>query len=182
MAADEERGATVGMCRSPWHPFAAIHLLLIHGSTFSMDIPDVTPGWATHPFAGAGRSVESWTLKDIKRDNFPPNSGGLRMWQAERKKWQAERLTGIMKEAGLRSCVCVQKRESGRESAHARVYVRAHALIPLLHRNARAARCVNSWLHCITVGDSCNPYQSWGARDLRTRLACAWLPLPSNAP
>lgn len=96
-----------------------------------MDIPDVTPGWATHPFAGAGRSVESWTLKDIKRDNFPPNSGGLRMWQAERKKWQAERLTGIMKEAGLRSCVCVYRRERVGERVHTHVCMCGRTLLYL---------------------------------------------------
>jgi len=47
-----------------------------------------------------GRSVESWLLKNIDRNNFPPNLGGVRMWQAERRKWQANRLTSIMKEAG----------------------------------------------------------------------------------
>jgi hypothetical protein len=41
-------------------------------------------------------------LKSIDRNNFPPNLGGVKMWQAERTKWQAARLTAIMKEAGTR--------------------------------------------------------------------------------
>eukprot|EP00983_Pelagomonas_calceolata_P133259 1161948-Pelagomonas_calceolata.AAC.11 len=54
----------------------------------------------------AGRSVESWLLKNIDRNNFPPNLGGVRMWQAERRKWQANRLTSIMKEAECWVLVC----------------------------------------------------------------------------
>ncbi len=44
--------------------------------------------------------MESWLLKSIDRNNFPPNLGGVRMWQAERRRWQAARLTSIMQEAG----------------------------------------------------------------------------------
>lgn len=47
-----------------------------------------------------GRNIESWKLAEIKRDAYPPNSVGVRMWEADRKKWLAERLEGVMKEAG----------------------------------------------------------------------------------
>ena len=48
----------------------------------------------------AGRNIEGWRLRDIKRDEFPPNLGGTRMWQAERRKWQTGRLVACMQEAG----------------------------------------------------------------------------------
>eukprot|EP00195_Chlamydomonas_chlamydogama_P004184 CAMPEP_0202922934 /NCGR_PEP_ID=MMETSP1392-20130828/78183_1 /ASSEMBLY_ACC=CAM_ASM_000868 /TAXON_ID=225041 /ORGANISM="Chlamydomonas chlamydogama, Strain SAG 11-48b" /LENGTH=278 /DNA_ID=CAMNT_0049616589 /DNA_START=278 /DNA_END=1115 /DNA_ORIENTATION=- len=47
-----------------------------------------------------GRSIESWKLADIKRDDYSPNAAGERQWQLDRKTWLANRLTGVMKEAG----------------------------------------------------------------------------------
>lgn len=47
-----------------------------------------------------GRSVESWKLADIKRDGYSPNSQGMRQYEYDRKAWLADRLEGIMKDAG----------------------------------------------------------------------------------
>lgn len=44
-----------------------------------------------------GRNVEGWRLVEIKRDDYAPNSGGQRQWEMDRKKWQSDRLTNIMK-------------------------------------------------------------------------------------
>jgi len=42
-------------------------------------------------------SVESWKLSAIKRDDYAPNTGGQKLWDADRKRWLAGRLTEIMK-------------------------------------------------------------------------------------
>eukprot|EP00877_Chromochloris_zofingiensis_P011434 jgi/Chrzof1/6544/Cz19g00160.t1 len=47
-----------------------------------------------------GKSIESWKLSDIKRDDYAPNTPGLRQWEVDRKKWLAQRLLSVMKEAG----------------------------------------------------------------------------------
>jgi len=47
-----------------------------------------------------GKNIEGWKLRDIKRDAYPPTSQGVKLWQADRKRWLAERLAGVMKEAG----------------------------------------------------------------------------------
>lgn len=44
--------------------------------------------------------MEGWRLAEIKRDDFAPNVGGMKSFELARKKWQADRLTSIMKEAG----------------------------------------------------------------------------------
>ena len=48
----------------------------------------------------AGQNVEGWRLSEIKRDDYAPNSQGQRQCEVDRKKWLADRLTGIMKDAG----------------------------------------------------------------------------------
>jgi hypothetical protein len=47
-----------------------------------------------------GRNVESWKLAEIKRDDYSPNSGGMKLWEQDRKVWLANRLESVMKEAG----------------------------------------------------------------------------------
>lgn len=47
-----------------------------------------------------GKSVESWKLSEIRRDDYAPNIGGQKMWEFDRKRWLAARLTDIMKEVG----------------------------------------------------------------------------------
>ncbi|KAI8470342.1 MAG: hypothetical protein J3K34DRAFT_262116 [Monoraphidium minutum] len=47
-----------------------------------------------------GKSVESWKLAEIRRDDYAPNGGGQKMWEFDRKRWVAARLTEIMKDAG----------------------------------------------------------------------------------
>ena len=51
----------------------------------------------THP---PPPSVESWELAKIRRDDYAPNGGGQKMWEFDRKRWLADRLTGIMKVGG----------------------------------------------------------------------------------
>ncbi len=51
----------------------------------------------------AGKSVESWRLSEIKRDDYSPNTAGQKQWEADRRAWMANRLKGIMKDAG--ACV-----------------------------------------------------------------------------
>lgn len=53
----------------------------------------------------AGKSIESWRLSEIKRDDYAPNSGGQRQWEVDRKKWLATRLKGVMAECG--ECLAV---------------------------------------------------------------------------
>ena len=43
-----------------------------------------------------GKSVQSWRLADIKRDDYAPNAPGQRQWEFDRKEWLAKRLTGLM--------------------------------------------------------------------------------------
>jgi hypothetical protein len=43
-----------------------------------------------------GKSVQSWRLADIKRDDYAPNAPGQRQWEFDRKDWLAKRLTGLM--------------------------------------------------------------------------------------
>ena len=42
----------------------------------------------------------SYLYIEIKRDDYSPNSGGQRQFEYDRKLWLADRLEGIMKEAG----------------------------------------------------------------------------------
>lgn len=47
------------------------------------------------------RSIQSWKLADIKRDDYAPNTPGQRQWEMDRKKWLAQRLVDVVK-VGLR--------------------------------------------------------------------------------
>lgn len=47
-----------------------------------------------------GKALESWRLSEIKRDDYSPNTAGQRQWEADRRTWLANRLKGVMKEAG----------------------------------------------------------------------------------
>eukprot|EP00879_Flechtneria_rotunda_P004926 GHRR01005200.1.p1 GENE.GHRR01005200.1~~GHRR01005200.1.p1 ORF type:complete len:343 (+),score=79.96 GHRR01005200.1:167-1195(+) len=47
-----------------------------------------------------GRNIESWKLADIKRDDYAPNTPGQRQWEMDRKRWLAQRLLEVVKEAG----------------------------------------------------------------------------------
>eukprot|EP00775_Hariotina_reticulata_P002487 gene2487-2790_t len=47
-----------------------------------------------------GKSIQSWKLSDIKRDDYAPNTPGQRQWEVDRKKWLAQRLLDVVKEAG----------------------------------------------------------------------------------
>ncbi|KAL6751171.1 hypothetical protein V8C86DRAFT_2784137 [Haematococcus lacustris] len=47
-----------------------------------------------------GCNVESWRLADIKRDNYPPNSQGVKMWESDKRKAQANMLLDLVKQAG----------------------------------------------------------------------------------
>ncbi|KAJ9534866.1 hypothetical protein QJQ45_017245, partial [Haematococcus lacustris] len=44
-------------------------------------------------------NVESWRLADIKRDNYPPNSQGVKMWESDKRKAQANMLLDLVKQA-----------------------------------------------------------------------------------
>lgn len=43
------------------------------------------------------RSIQSWKLADIKRDDYAPNTPGQRQWEMDRKKWLAQRLVDVVK-------------------------------------------------------------------------------------
>jgi hypothetical protein len=43
------------------------------------------------------RSIESWQLSQIKRDDYAPNTPGMRQWEMDRKKWLANRLLSVVK-------------------------------------------------------------------------------------
>jgi hypothetical protein len=45
----------------------------------------------------ACRSIQSWKLSDIKRDDYAPNTPGQRQWEMDRKKWLANRLVQVVK-------------------------------------------------------------------------------------
>jgi len=53
-----------------------------------------------------GRNVEGWRLSEIKRDDYAPNTAGVRQWEMDRRKWQAGRLVSIMKDAGYSEASC----------------------------------------------------------------------------
>ncbi|KAF8072415.1 hypothetical protein HT031_000074 [Scenedesmus sp. PABB004] len=53
-----------------------------------------------------GRSIQSWKLADIKRDDYAPNTPGQRQWEVDRKKWLANRLLEAVKEAGYGEETC----------------------------------------------------------------------------
>ena len=48
----------------------------------------------------AGQNVQSWELSKIKRDDYSPTWAGMRQWEQDRKMWQSNRLTSIVKSAG----------------------------------------------------------------------------------
>jgi hypothetical protein len=54
------------------------------------------------------RSIQSWKLADIKRDDYAPNTPGQRQWEMDRKKWLAQRLVDVLK-VGV--CVGTQGRK-----------------------------------------------------------------------
>lgn len=43
------------------------------------------------------RSIQSWKLAEIKRDDYAPNTPGQRQWEMDRKKWLANRLVEVVK-------------------------------------------------------------------------------------
>jgi hypothetical protein len=47
--------------------------------------------------SAAYRSIQSWKLADIKRDDYAPNTPGQRQWEMDRKKWLAQRLVDVVK-------------------------------------------------------------------------------------
>eukprot|EP00955_Chlamydomonas_euryale_P055377 356116-Chlamydomonas_euryale.AAC.2 len=57
--------------------------------------------------ACAGKNIEGWKLRDIKRDAYPPTSQGVKLWQADRKRWLAERCG--------RMCACGRDRRRARQ-------------------------------------------------------------------
>jgi hypothetical protein len=44
--------------------------------------------------------MESWRLKEIKRDDYSPNVAGQLQWEGDRRRAQAARVTDAMKRAG----------------------------------------------------------------------------------
>lgn len=54
-----------------------------------------------------GRNIQSWKLSDIKRDDYAPNTPGLRQWEVDRKKWLAGRLLEAVKAAGYDEAACL---------------------------------------------------------------------------
>lgn len=66
------------------------------------------------------RSIQSWKLADLKRDDYAPNTPGQRQWEMDRKKWLAQRLVDVVKVSctpDVCSCCicCVRKSEGGKE-------------------------------------------------------------------
>jgi hypothetical protein len=50
-----------------------------------------------------GRQVESWRLPQLfKRDDYAPNTPGVRQYEGDRRRWLARRLLRCMREAGYR--------------------------------------------------------------------------------
>lgn len=47
-----------------------------------------------------GKSIESWKLSSIRRDDYAPNSVGQKQWEYDRKKWVAKRLSKAAEDAG----------------------------------------------------------------------------------
>jgi hypothetical protein len=47
------------------------------------------------------RSIQSWKLAEIKRDDYAPNTPGQRQWEMDRKKWLANRLVEAVKVGGV---------------------------------------------------------------------------------
>ena len=52
-----------------------------------------------------GKSVQSWRLAEIKRDDYAPNMPGTKQWEFDRKDWLAKRLTGCMAVSEWACCV-----------------------------------------------------------------------------
>lgn len=50
-----------------------------------------------HGSATMCRSIQSWKLADLKRDDYAPNTPGQRQWEMDRKKWLAQRLVDVVK-------------------------------------------------------------------------------------
>lgn len=67
------------------------------------------------------RSIQSWKLADIKRDDYAPNTPGQRQWEMDRKKWLAQRLVDVVKVGlrrvgflgGLSLTVCAEGEDGG---------------------------------------------------------------------
>lgn len=48
-------------------------------------------------FSISFRNIQSWKLSDIKRDDYAPNTPGLRQWEWDRKRWLANKLVEVVK-------------------------------------------------------------------------------------
>lgn len=84
------------------HPYR-----LLYSQWVSEWVQKLDPGAPDELFILArGQNVEGWRLSEIKRDDYAPNSQGQKQCEADRKKWLADRLTGIMKEAGYGPASC----------------------------------------------------------------------------
>ncbi|MEW5317614.1 MAG: hypothetical protein WDW38_008898 [Sanguina aurantia] len=74
---------------------------LVYSSWVSKWVTALDPNGPDELFILArGKNVEGWKLSEIRRDDYAHNSGGNKQWKMDRKKWLANRCTGIMKEAG----------------------------------------------------------------------------------
>ncbi|GLI71161.1 hypothetical protein VaNZ11_016227 [Volvox africanus] len=74
---------------------------VLFGSWLAGWVEKLDPGAPDELFVLArGKNLESWRLVEIKRDDYSPNTAGQKQWEADRKTWLANRLKGVMKEAG----------------------------------------------------------------------------------
>jgi len=48
---------------------------------------------------------QSWKLSTSRRDDYAPNTGGMKQWEFDRKQWQADRLLEVVQ---VRWCKMVQ--------------------------------------------------------------------------
>ncbi|KXZ43417.1 hypothetical protein GPECTOR_91g571 [Gonium pectorale] len=84
------------------HPYRLLYSVWLTDWVAKLD-----PGAPDELFILArGKAVESWRLVEIKRDDYSPNSIGQKQWEVDRKAWLANRLKGVMKEAGYSDASC----------------------------------------------------------------------------
>lgn len=80
---------------------------LLYSSWLSDWVQRLDPGAPDELYILArGKSVESWRLSEIKRDDYSPNTAGQKQWEADRRAWMANRLKGIMQDAGYPEASC----------------------------------------------------------------------------
>lgn len=120
---------------------------------------------ATHVLLVVGqscycRSIQSWRLAEIKRDDYAPNTPGQRQWEADRKRWLADKLLEVVIVSVPTYAATLWAGSIRRPAASATVH--SCCLLRQLTCACLFADWLASWLACLSMlpllpGSPCTP-------------------------